>query len=207
MAKQHLITIQLLAITGILSSILVSMIAFRYFILPVGKADLTTEAADLTPPYLRLVKDEENSTADLALINVFANTGGNPVVAVDTVLTYNDQILELQSDGIVPTDVFKVFANTATQSGQINLSMFSSADRGENILQTNADVETRIVQLKFKILKPEMSVTPLDFVFRPNDLSETNMILDEGERQEVPTDILKTVNSLIVNLKETPAAE
>ncbi len=205
MAKQNLITLQLLAISGILASILVSMIAYRRFVLPVGQADLTTVAADLTPPYLRLVPDQEASNEQVVAVNVFANTGGFPVNAVDLAINYNHEILELQEDGIIATDVFKVFSNQATVSGQINLSMFSSAERGENILHTNADLETRIAQLRFTVLRSDLPITNLEFVFRQNDLSETNMILDEGERQEFPSDILRTVNSLIVNLRQNPS--
>lgn len=201
MAKQNLITLQLLAITGILASILVSLVAYRRFVLPVGQADLQTAAPDLTVPYLRVLVDEELTTVDQVVLTVFANTGGQQVSAADVVMNYDDTILQLVEDGVQSTGAFGVFQNIATESGQINFSAFSSIERGETLVHTNTDEEMDIAKLKFKVINPNVTITYADLVFQPGQLTESNLILYEQVRSEQPSDILNSVNRLIISLE------
>ena len=200
MGKQNLITIQLLAITGILASILVSIIAFRNFVLPSSKADLNVVRTDLITPYVRL--DQVSSMGDeIVDVAVLVNTGGVSVMAADIVVDYDPEILEPVIDPVTSSGPLTTFQVNNAGNGVIDFSQFSSRQRSEELLQTNADQEMVIAHLKFtrKNFNTELAiVTPR---FNAGDLTDTNLALATPERTETITDVLQSVDGVYVKLR------
>jgi hypothetical protein len=201
MGKQNLITFQLLAISGILMSILVSMFAFRHFSLPEGQADLSTEV-DLTVPYIRLVSSEkqvENGKTFVS-VEVVANTGGAVSTGADTVITYDPSIMRIEKEWVENGGAFANAQVNTIDAGKVDFSVFSQSTRNEEMLSTNADQEIVIAKLKFEVINPTVTLSQLDLLFSPDTLTDTNLILLEDPRPETPTDILKAVQGTIISL-------
>lgn len=202
MAKQNLITLQLLTISGILFSVLVTLIAYRQFVLPVGQADLTVTAPDVEPPYLRIVADDARSTMSEKVFRIFANTAGSRVTAADILLRYNPSILEVLPDSITPSGALAISYIPPEQSeGELQLSLFSNPERGEPLLSTNADQEIELARITFQVVDPSVPLTTLELVHEQSNLDDTNLIVFEDPREEFPTDVLQSVNQLVVSLQ------
>lgn len=190
-----------MAISGILISILVSMVAFRQFSLPQSQADLSTEVA-VAPPYLRIVKKnlEFVSGKKILTVDVLANTSGMPVTGADVIVTYDPSVLKVMDDTVASTGVLKVFNLNSISDGKADFSVFSEKTRDEPILQTNADQEIAIATLQFEVLNTSLSLTEVGLEFEPDQLTDSNLVLFKEPRPETPTDILKSVQSAIISL-------
>jgi hypothetical protein len=201
MGKQNFITLQLLAISGILISILVSMIAFRQFSLPDSKADLTTQG-DLVVPYMRLERSsiEVVDGKKWVTVQLLANTGGLPITGADAMIQYEPSILSLNEDDIQSTGAFAVSLVNSIEEGRIDFSVFSEKNRNEPIVQTNADQEIAIATIRFEVINSAVPLTQLELLASPNNLSDSNLILEEEPRPELPTDVLQSVQSAIISL-------
>ncbi|MEO8582096.1 MAG: hypothetical protein ABI425_06015 [Patescibacteria group bacterium] len=201
MGKQNFITLQLLAISGILFSILVSMVAFRQFSLPESKADLSTQV-DLAPPYLRIEKKSQTVVdgKKMITVDVFANTNGMPVTGADVVIRYDSKVVEIKDDDIKSTGAFAVLSVNSHESELLDFSLFSEKSRDEPIVQTNADQEISIVTLTFEVVDPSASLAQLELIATPNQLDDSNLVLDQDPRPELPTDVLKSVQPAIISL-------
>lgn len=206
MGKQNLITLQLLAVTGILLSILVSLLAFRFFSLPSSKADLRNQTAqNIQPPYLRLIPSQYVSDdPNMILVDVMANTGGQVVNAADAVIEYNPAIIAWKADSqlIRWSDALSVHSAQLVEPGKILLSAFSSPERGESLLNTNADQEYGLVTLAFEKVDKEAAFAQLNLVFIENSLDDSNLILATEERPETPSDILSAIEGLTIQLRK-----
>lgn len=201
MGKQHFITFQLLAISGILISILVSMVAFRQFSLIESKADLTTEAA-LTPPYLRLERKSVGIIEGKKIVTVelFANTNGLPITGVDAMIRYDSKVAIIKNQDVQSTGAFTVMSINSNQNDLLDFSVFSEKTRNEPIVQTNADQEVAIATLMFEVVDTNVSLMQLELLFKAGELSDSNMVLDQDPRPEFPTDVLMSVQPAIISL-------
>lgn len=201
MGKQNLITIQLLAISGILISILVSMVAFRQFALPESKADLSTEVV-VTPPYLRIAKQKSEVIDGKKIVTaeVLANTNGMSVLGADVVMEYDPEVLQPKEDGVQSTGAFAVLNVNKQEEGVLDFSVFSSPDRNEPLLTTNADQETPIATVQFVVKNESIAITQIQIQFMEGKLDDSNLILHKEPRTETPTDILHSVQSAILTL-------
>lgn len=190
-----------MAISGILISILVSMIAFRQFALPQSKADLSSEVV-VQPPYLRLSKGSLNVVdgKKVVTVEVLANTNGLEVIGADVVVEFDPKVLSVRSEGVKSTDALAVFNVNSIDSSKVDFSLFSSLNRDEPLLQTNADQETPIATIDFDVLDESIPITPVQIRFTPDTLEDTNMILNQDPRPESPTDILRSVQGAILTL-------
>lgn len=198
MGKQNLITAELMAISGILLSILVSMVAFRQFTLPISQADLTAARAGLAVPYVRLqALDVEpgSSTVDLELL---INTGGQPVLGTDVKINYDQKMFSLKKESIRSTDALDSIHLNALMEGSANVSFFASKIASQSSVMTNADQELPIAIFRFERIDPSLSVAQFTLDYSPGSLDETNLVLDEEPRPEFPTDIIKAVEGAVV---------
>lgn len=200
MGKQNFVTFQLLAISGILLSILVSMVAFRHFTLPSSKA--TSTEVVVSPPYIKLEKVGETFENGQKIIEVatYANTNGMKVNGVDIVFDYDTKILEFIEPSFQSSGALSVSQLNPSDLGVVNFSLFSSTIRNEPVILTNANQEVELARLKFKVLDTTVNITQLQLEFVPDQQNETNMMLEQDPRPEVPTDILHAVQSAIISL-------
>ena len=54
--------------------------------------------------------------------------------------------------------------------------------------------------LSFEILDQGVNISPIDLIYRPDDLTDSNMIFDAEPRPEIPQDVLQDVRGAIVTL-------
>ena len=201
MGKQHFITFQLLAISGILVSILVSMVAFRNFVLPESKADLSTEV-DLAPPYLRLARKSIDvvNGKKMVTVELLANTSGLSVTGADVILHYDWKVVAIKDEDIHSSGAFAVSSVNSNQNEILDFSLFSEKKRNEPLVQTNADQELVIATLTFEVVDPSATLTQLELIATPGRLDDSNLVLDQDPRPELPTDVLKSVQPAIISL-------
>jgi hypothetical protein len=201
MGKQNLITFQLMAISGILLSILVSMVAFRQFTLPQSQADLAT-VAGLTVPYVRLeeARREMIDGKSVVWVEVIVNSGGLSVIGADLLIDFDETQLAVNREQIESTGAFAVISQNTQTVGVLDFSLFSSVERDEPIVQTNVDQEIAIAEIPFEIVASNGGVSQLQVRYIPNSLSDTNLILLQDPRPELPTDVLKSIRGLILTL-------
>ncbi len=201
MGKQNFITLQLFAISGILISILVSMIAFRQFSLFDSKADLST-AVEIAPPYLRFekvsqsVKDGKKQIS----VEVLTNTNGFALTGADVVVQFDPKVLSISEDAVQSTNAFAILHTNSISENQIDFSVFSEKSRGESLVQTNADQEVAIATLTFDVIDQAVTITQLEFVATAGKLNDSNLVLDEDPRPEFPNDVLQSVQPAIISL-------
>lgn len=201
MGKQNFITLQLFAISGILISILVSMVAFRQFSLFDSKADLST-AVEIAPPYLRFekvsqsVKDGKKQIS----VEVLANTNGLAITGADVMVQFDPKVLSISEDAVQSTNAFAILHINSMSDNQVDLSVFSEKSRGEALVQTNADQEVAIATLTFDVIDQAVTITQLEFVATAGKLNDSNLVLDEDPRPEFPNDVLQSVQPAIISL-------
>lgn len=201
MGKQNFITLQLLAISGILISILVSIVAFRQFSLPDSKADLSTEVS-ATPPYLRIERKSIGVVdgKKMVTVDVYANSNGLPLTGADVVVRYDSKVVTIQNSDVKSTGAFAVLSVNSNQNDTLDFSVFSEKTRGEPIVQTNADQEVAIAELTFEVVNSQVSLTQLELLATPGSLDDSNLVLDEDPRPELPKDVLNSLQPAIISL-------
>lgn len=201
MGKQNFITLQLFAISGILISILISMVAFRQFSLFDSKADLST-SVEIVPPYLRFEKISQ-VVADgkkQVIVAVLANTNGLAITGADVIVQFDPKVLSISQENVVSTGAFAILHLNNKSENQLDFSVFSEKTRGESIVQTNADQEVSLATLTFDVIDQSVTLTQLEFVATSGQSDDTNLVLEEDPRPEFPSDILQSVQPAIIGL-------
>lgn len=190
--------------TIFLGSMVVSMFAFRYFVLPQSQANLSDAIpGSLTIPYLRLRESPEQPVSpDMISVDIMANTGGQRSTGIDVVLEYDAQVLIPLEQLITNSGAFAVIHTQQLEGGTVRFSVFSDAERNEPLVQTNADEEVKIATVTFQNTQPDFELTLLRLLYTPESLDDSNIVLHMDERPEFPVDILKSAGELLVDLKK-----
>ena len=206
MEKQHIVTIQLAGISGVLMTILFSLLAFRFFVIPQGRASLSSieSESQLSPPYIRLETLPFDPGSQTVQVDVLANTGGEPIVGADVDLEYNPAVLGYSEKNVTPSNFFRAFQEDQFTAGHVRFSVFNSAELGDEAVRTNADQEVRVATVVFDVIDPTVNLAQIQVLFAPNQMDESNLILFTSERQEFPQDILKTTEGTIITLRSQP---
>lgn len=203
MEKQHIITIQLAGISGVLFTILLSLLAFRFFVLPQSQANLSTVevASGIQPPYVRLETQPFSPEDTEIKIDVLINTGGQPIVGADIDLEYNPVVLGYQESSVELSSYFSTIQEEPWQEGRVRFSVFNSIDLGDQPVSTNSDQELRVATVAFQVKNRETNLARVQVLFGPNRMDETNLVLYLRDRPEFPEDILKNAEGVIISLR------
>ncbi len=206
MEKQHIVTIQLAGISGVLFTILMSLVAFRFFVLPQGRANLSmTEAVPgLASPYIRLEVQPESIPTGEIKVDVLMNTGGQPVVGADLDLDYNPTVIKYEEKNVEASGFFSAIHEEVWEEGRVKFSVFNSAELGDEPVQTNADEEVRVATVTFTVTDSNANLAQIQVLFAPDQLDDTNIILYQAERPEFPEDILQSGEGTIITLRSQP---
>ena len=203
MEKQHVVTIQLAGIAGVLFTILLSLLAFRFFVIPQSQADLSSieVASGLLPPYVRLEAQPFTPQDTEVKVDVLINTGGQSIVGADIDLDYNPAVLGYTEKTVEPSTFFTTFQEEPWQEGRVRFSVFNSIDLGDEPVSTNADQEVRAATVVFQIKDTTSNLAQIQLLYGPDRIDETNLMLYLSERPEFPQDILENAEGVILTLQ------
>lgn len=194
MGKPNRLTLQLIAISGILLSIFVSVLAYKQFQSPISQADLGEQAAGLIPPYLRL-EQVESSVPNEVIVEVLVNTAGQQSNAADVEISFDPSLLQLGESAVENANALRVFQLNPSQSGTLSFSLFSNPERDEPVLQTNADEELVVARIRFQQVIQTASIARLE-------VGETTTVaLYETPRPESATNILRQLSGVNLTLE------
>ncbi len=191
---------QLLITLWLVIGLVLSLIAFRQFVLPIIRAKPPAAPPHLIPPYMRLVKVPDPTLPNQLTVAVMVNTANQETMGADVVVEYDPAVLTIAKEGLKWDHPYAVFQVNQVGQGLVDFSLFSSPHRGEPSFKTKISEEVQLATLSFDILERQAGSTELKIKFVPGKSEESNLILYSKIRPASPIDILQTVEGVSLSL-------
>jgi len=97
---------------------------------------------DLEAPYIRLVTNKQSySKNDRVIVDIFVDTGNQPVMETDVVIVYDEKSLTLDESSVQNAPVFKSVQSDFSTKDQVKLSFFVTPSVGHKPIKTEGEVK------------------------------------------------------------------
>ncbi len=162
---------------------------------PIASATVPPPSTDLKAPYIRLVTpDQKYGMKQTVPVEVYAITDGQETVEADLEISFDPELLEITSQDIETTEVYKVTNVNLEEKGRLQLSLFVTPDIGQSpVVLTREKV---IAKLRFQTKTFPTAQTQINLEFTKNSTKTTSLILYEKPRLKQVTNILESVDGV-----------
>ena len=197
MAKQSNLTYQLISLTVILITILLSIFVFDQFISFQSLANLNQPK--FASPYLRLSEIKKDLISKSFTVDIALNTNNIKTVATDISIEYDPSLVKPKLDELKSLKAYKVLHLSDSEPGNLKFSLFNSPiDDQEQSVYTAANEELGIARVSFEILDETASGVQLKLPLKEGKNNQNFLLTSTDSRQTNPPNILQSTQGIFV---------